>query len=738
MTASRHRREASPAAASELAAAPPARWSPAWFDAHFRVIMAVLLGVACLARLVMLIEYTQRNVLAAVPINDAETYWQWAQRIAAGQWTLAEPFYSAPLYPYLLGVLRGLGAELVAVYLLQIVLSLMTAAVLAWTARPRFGALVAVLAAALLLLLNDPASFSLRILATTVQLLLATLTWAALVRFAARPAAARAVAAGAALGLFCLSYAPALLILLLWGAGQIGWWLREPRRLMPVAGALVVACVVIAPATVHNWRASGTFLPVRGGSGINLRIGNQPDSVGTYTPLPGISIRREQMFADAAQQYEAATGEAPTHAAVDAYFRGAALQEWANHPLWAAGLALRKLYWFFTGWRYGDIYQPMLEVGRGLTWSWLLAPLPAALLMGAAVLALLGWLRRPAQYAPEWLLLLAPLVVAVVFFYSPRFRAPALPMLALAAAWSIAQAWPAATRRSWTLTLAGVTAVVAVLMVVNAAVGFDTGNRSALALHLAYAYDHHSQPESAVTELEAALARDPDRVDAELYLAGVLSRLNRRDDALAHYRRATELEPNTAEAWAGIGRSLCALKRFDEAEPALRQALDLQGDAPAPGTLGLLAAARQALGAPDEAEALLRQAVALEPDATPLRTALGGLLLQQSRLEDARTVFDRVLKDDPRSFDAHQGLGLIAIQQQRRDDALQHLQAALNARPGHVAVLRNLGLLHAQLGEFDQAEQCFQAVLQRAPQDPQALEALRRVQTLRSQQPAQP
>ncbi len=38
--------------------------------------------------------------------GDARTYYEWGQRIAAGDWLGAGVFYQAPLYPYFLGILQ--------------------------------------------------------------------------------------------------------------------------------------------------------------------------------------------------------------------------------------------------------------------------------------------------------------------------------------------------------------------------------------------------------------------------------------------------------------------------------------------------------------------------------------------------------------------------------------------------------------------------------------------------------
>ena len=81
--------------------------------------------------------------MAQHPINDARVYWEWAGDIAAGKLVLDHPFFSAPLYPYLLGGLRWLGGQLTSVYVLQMLADLAAVVLLGWTCRRRFGAGVA-------------------------------------------------------------------------------------------------------------------------------------------------------------------------------------------------------------------------------------------------------------------------------------------------------------------------------------------------------------------------------------------------------------------------------------------------------------------------------------------------------------------------------------------------------------------------------------------------------------------
>lgn len=144
------------------AAPAPGRW-------FWPAVLGVVVAGAVL-RVLLLQEYLTRNLLSAYPLVDGETYWAWAGRIAAGRLVGTEPFFSGPLYPYWLGLVRALGGGLPAVYILQTLCDLGTAVFLAVIGRRRFGPGVGVLSAAIFVLMLEPAFYSTRVLASTLQL----------------------------------------------------------------------------------------------------------------------------------------------------------------------------------------------------------------------------------------------------------------------------------------------------------------------------------------------------------------------------------------------------------------------------------------------------------------------------------------------------------------------------------------------------------------------------------------
>ncbi len=223
----------SPAAARPLGS----RW---W------MVSALLMLAGLAQQALILSEGWRGNPFAAAPVQDAEVYWDWAGEVAAGQLLRTTPFMSAPLYPYLLGVIRALGGGLLTVYILQAGLHLLTIGLLAHLAARRFGPGIGLLAGLLFILLIEPAYFPGRILNCTLQALLIVLLWQQLVNAQQRSSRAHWTIVGGLAGLNCLAnppMLPAVLLIAFWCWWQSGFARRGLADTLSPARSLYRASV---------------------------------------------------------------------------------------------------------------------------------------------------------------------------------------------------------------------------------------------------------------------------------------------------------------------------------------------------------------------------------------------------------------------------------------------------------------------------------------------------------------
>jgi tetratricopeptide (TPR) repeat protein len=164
-----------------------------------------------------------------------------------------------------------------------------------------------------------------------------------------------------------------------------------------------------------------------------------------------------------------------------------------------------------------------------------------------------------------------------------------------------------------------------------------------------YVYSAQRKLKSASEAFAAAIRLQPQRKELYLAKAEADSWRNAHDEALAACRKATEVDPNYAEAYSMIGNLL----RFDvkqraEAIAALRSAIRISPKLPEPYDLlgGILADAKDEKGA----EEVFRQGMAADPKHMGGRFTLGRLLVKQGRLAEARELWEGRTSDEDRTF----------------------------------------------------------------------------------------
>lgn len=696
-----------------------------WAERHFRQVLIGLCLAGLLIRCIILAGYNG-TPLALHPINDARVYWEWAGDIAAGKLVLDHPFFSAPLYPYLLAGARWLGAQPSFVYALQMLGDLAAVALLGWICRQRFGAKVAVLAMVLYLLLLEPASAMLRVLASSLHLLLVVAAWAALVRVQERQSWRRLLAAGAALGLLSVAYAPAILLL-----PVVAVWLFVigGRKFASAGKALIpalAAAVIIAPATIHNWYAGGGFFPVQGGGGITLLQGNSPSSTGSYTVIPGVSAARELMHADTEKVYREATGREPNWVDVDRYFRNQALELWRSQPAKLLELLARKFYLFVSSRHYADIYQPTGEMAEGVNLRLRLAPLPLAWLIGPALVGLVLMLRKPAYHAPECMLFAIPFLVVLTFFYSPRYRVPAIPIIVIAAAWTFAQAWR--WRLHWPVLAAVVPALALgiVLEPVNQHFNVDRPSRTTTLYNLAYGLRLEHRLDEAINALRKGLAISPQDGAERVMLGEALAEAGRHEEAVAEFSRALGVKPADATVSIKLAASLFALNRVAEADQALSAAVQREPDNAV--LLALLAGAKLRQGQRDAACGYFEKALQAAPDNVNILADYGNALISVQRWEGARVQFEKILAVDPNNFLAGYRMGVIAGHFREYGEAQRRFERARSMRPNDAEIVYDMGYLELIQGHLQEAARLMHQALELNPNYGPAQDRLRELE----------
>lgn len=179
--------------------------------------------------------------------------------------------------------------------------------------------------------------------------------------------------------------------------------------------------------------------------------------------------------------------------------------------------------------------------------------------------------------------------------------------------------------------------------------------------------------EESVREHEAALAIDPDNVQAHINLISLYARAGNPKKAKEHFEAATRLNPGRPDAWYNYGVLHFQQQDFSAAEQSFRRA------------------------------------VAINPYYAEAHTNLGMIYQQQSRLEDAAAEFREAISNQPDYPLPRFQLGRILVNQQKYSEAIQQFRRALSPEDDKTpAYLYALAATYARAGDRQHALEYFE------------------------------
>ena len=504
--------------------------------------------------------------LATFLVEDQLVYQRRAIEILSGRFLGTSPlFYSSTLYPYLLAAIYAVtGVAPSAVYLIQGLLGVATCGLVFLLAREAFETRRALVALVLAGLYGPLAFAEGQILMISWSVFAVSLALWAAVRHARTGTWTSALLCGAACGLGVVDK-PNLLVLALGIA--IGWRLGEGRvRTKSLLALAAGALLFVAPAAAINAAQSGGRVLLSASSGINLAIGNNPLSDGTYTEpwaAEGRDASQFQGLQNSSRHFASrALGRPVDDLEADRYWRKTALEFILDRPLDELRLLGRRILLLINRQEIPnvmsfDFYRSQFPGLRRLASGfWLVGPFGLL----AALLSIRG--GRGARLLAINLLLYG--LGLLPFFVCDRFRLPAVPMLVPLAADGMVTCVDAIVARRWSRA-GGLAAGVAGLGVLVGLplVRFDMSRDHWM---LAQAFVESGRPDRAVSEYEAVLAQHPEQAGAWTDLGLVQLRIGRDADAGRSLRRAIQIAP-------GLGLAHAALADLDVRRGAIDAAL---------------------------------------------------------------------------------------------------------------------------------------------------------------------
>lgn len=632
-------------------------------DRRSRWLLRLILLVAALLRLTYLLEVTDAPDFAA-PRFESQYHDYWARALVSGDWTpppgvtdpqiRQRPFFRPPGYVYFLATVYRLGGPgYLLPRLVQMGLGLLTCWLLFGVGRRIYGDAAGLASAAMMATYWVILYFEAEFMAPSLLLFLLVAWLSAVHRWQWTSSPRWAAASGLLLGLAAL-VRPNVLIL---APVCLAWWIwlarRQTKVVLPAALFGAALLVTILPATLRNALVADDAVLVTSNAGINLFVGNHPQSDGFTPGAPELGELLGDSGWDSFDQPKIVAavsrrvGRPLKDSEVSRYFSRRALQYMVSDPTAVLRLWGRKLLLFFGPAEISNTKILAMErrvsptLGLGLDFATILA----LAILGAGSLL---WRRRRLDGATLASTVLLVLCLAAYtlsylpFFVSARFRLPMVPWLMLLGGAAVGLLWQWLRRRRYRhlglalLLLTGLRSLTGFAWIPyepdealwhsrrgllfqasgqtdRAIEAFQhalevDAQRLQVLLPLADSLVKAERFEEAIATYRQALALDPDNTAAHNNLATVLARRGDSGTAMDHWRMVLRIDDQRLSALVNLAGTLAThpdpqLRDPEEAVRLAERALQLT-DGRDPRVLGVLATAYRAAGRDDEAAAL--------------------------------------------------------------------------------------------------------------------------------------
>ena len=655
------------------------------------LLLALLLAGAAL-RLMFFLEFRTTD-LSLVPLLDAETYHEWAVKLASGDPGWHETYWMGPLYPHWLALVFVIfGLDMHAAEALQLVLTLLNVWLVHRVAlrlmetsdRAAAAPVVALVAATLYTFYGAPVFYAgfllMTVLTTTMFLLVA---WQA-VRAAARPTSWQWLLLGVVTGLAGLARGNVLLLMftlpvLLWQRrrterADIRRYLRP--ALLFVAGLLGM----VLPVTVRNVIVAQDLVLLTSNAGINLLIGQQASGGGIFKPVIGAPQTEHDPSMEMSLEWE--LGRDVKGSEVSRILTRRAWETFRDDFAAMPAHYARKIWRFWSGYELPQIAA--YDYWHSRFTALRLMPLPYLVL---SVLGLAGFAFLPPR--ARWVLglLVGTYFLSLLpFFPTSRYRQPIAPLLAISAAtWLVAMVgprlgWPVAPGRRSLLRHLALTGALVLLLWPSWTALPESEVLWQVRMHEASRAARLGKIRSALTRSREAEEVRPGLAETHFRLGTYLQEAGALEEAESAFRVALSRSPRNRMLIYRLGRNLETQGRLDEALETFAAASRVSADWAYPWLRTGLVMQRQ--GRTAEALTAMERAYTCSPGNRRIRANLGALNAENGRMDEARRVLGELTRDYPVYVYGWFNLALVELRAGN--------PAAAHAALDRAAALRNL------------------------------------------------
>lgn len=540
--------------------------------------VALVILAAILVRDLYFLQYRNNVPYYSVLIVDSAYYNSWAERVVSGAGYGPMPFYLAPLYPYFVALIYAIaGHSVTVVYLIQMLLGVSNGLMVYLLGRRLFGHWAGVAGMGMVFLYGPLMYLESKLLSETLSVSLNLASLLLLARALDRPSWGRLLLAGIVLGaaVICrpvmLIFTVLLSVYLLSASAETGKKIAGKQLALLWMGVLLV----ILPVTARNWYVGKDFALISTNSGLTFAHGNHPGSRGLTTSLPGFTgsimtqQQEEMALAEQALEHPVKPSESSD------YWFGQGMRFIRENPGEYARLMGKKLLWTLHTREAPCNYNFYLE--QRLTGVLRFFALPFPMILGLGIFGYVAG-RGRSRLADIVMLYSASVLLSLLIFYvSSRYRAPAVPGLAVLAGFGLVHVLDRLRmkRMDVLLPLAACVAPITAVSLVPYPIPKVTVEAIS---NLGASYSAAGELKKAKDALKQAIRANPRYAAAHLNLGIVYAQEGRIAEAESEFRRVLELQPENATAHDKLGMALARQNKLREAELHHRRAIRIRPD----------------------------------------------------------------------------------------------------------------------------------------------------------------
>ena len=412
-------------------------------ESRTKTLTATLFMVAFLMRLLFLLQFQDIPTFNN-PVMDEKYHMHLVEQINSEDGLPDEPFFRAPLYPYLLSLFWKITNEsFFGVRLIQSFLGSLIPLFLFLIGRKVVTQKIAFIAGLVAACYPTLIYFDTALLITSLITLFSILLLYLLYR-TDQINLMSSVLIGLLLGIAGLARPNILLFgpfLFLW------FWIVVKKRIgikktllnYLVVGAATVT--IILPVTIRNYVVSGDPVFIAWQGGINFYIGNNNNATGWSATLPGIDKSWEGGYTESIALAEQEMNRKLKRSEVSSFWFDKTFENINQHKESFIALFIKKLRLLLNGYEIPNnqnIYlaKEYSTIANILLWNKLIY-FPYGILIPFAFVGIGYSLKYWRKFLPLYLFLCAYGLSLILFFVCARFRQPMIPIFILFAVYGI-------------------------------------------------------------------------------------------------------------------------------------------------------------------------------------------------------------------------------------------------------------------------------------------------------------